>query len=138
MMVFMIRSSKPRKQRKFRFTAPMHARQNFVNVHISKELSSRLGIKRRSIEVRKGDTVRIMSGDSKGKSGKVSAVRLRTGKIFIEGIIKKDAKGKEKQVPIHSSNVYLSDIDTSDKLRKIGVDSAVVNQKSDVNGEQGK
>ncbi|MCL4365009.1 MAG: 50S ribosomal protein L24 [Candidatus Marsarchaeota archaeon] len=131
----MIRSSKPRKQRKFRFTAPMHVRQNFVNVHISKELSSRLGIKRRSIEVRKGDTVRIMSGDSKGKSGKVSEVRLRTGKILIEGIIKKDAKGKEKQIPVQASNVYLSDIDTSDKLRKAGVDAAFVKQKSDVNGK---
>ena len=138
MMIFMIKSSKPRKQRKFRYTAPMHTRQNFVNVHISETLSSKLGIKRRSIEVRKGDTVKVMVGDNKGKGGKVSAVSLKTGKILIEGIIKKDAKGKEKPIPIHASNVYLSDLDMSDKLRKVSVDSAVVKQKSDIHGKQGK
>ncbi|MDE1834655.1 MAG: 60S ribosomal protein L26, partial [Candidatus Micrarchaeota archaeon] len=51
-MIFMIESSQPRKQRLFRANAPMHIRQNFVNVHISKDLAKKLGIKRRSIEIR--------------------------------------------------------------------------------------
>src|SRR5271155_4200678 len=98
----MIQSSQPRKQRKFRANAPMHMRQNFVNVHISKELSAKLGIKRRSIEVRKGDTVKVMTGDNRGKTGKVSIVNLKTGKVFIEGIVRKTAKSKDKLIPIYS------------------------------------
>ncbi|MHB1830280.1 MAG: 50S ribosomal protein L24 [Candidatus Micrarchaeaceae archaeon] len=118
----MIKSAKPRKQRKFRFTAPNHTRQNFINVHISKELSEKLGIKRRSIEARKGDTVKIMAGDSKGKSGKITAVSLKTGKIMVDGIVRKNSKNKELQIAIYASNTYLTDMDLSDKLRKAEID----------------
>ncbi len=120
----MIESAKPRKQRKFRFTAPMHEKQNFVNAHISKELSAKLGIKRRSIEVRKGDTVKIMAGDNRGKSGKVMDVDLRTGKIRIDGVIRKNSKNKDLQIPIHASSVYILDLDLSDKLRKADVEGS--------------
>ncbi len=113
----MIYSSKPRKQRNFRFNAPMHVRQHFAHVHLSKELKSKLGTKKRNIEVRKGDTVKIMAGGFRGKSGKVSGVDLKSGKIFVEGINRKDARGKEKPIPIQTSNVYLTDIDLGDKLR---------------------
>ena len=47
----MIESGKPRKQRIFRYSAPMHLRQHMVNAHISKQLSEKLGIKKRSIAV---------------------------------------------------------------------------------------
>ena len=53
-------SAHARKQRKFRFTAPMHVRQKFVHAHISKELATKLGIKKRNTAVRKGDTVKVM------------------------------------------------------------------------------
>src|SRR5271163_2628205 len=110
----MIQSSQPRKQRKFRATAPMHMRQNFVNVHISKELAAKLGIKRRSIEVRKGDTVKVMTGDNRGRSGKVAQVDLKSGNVQIEGLTRKNAKNKDKLMPIYSSNLYLTDLDLTD------------------------
>lgn len=122
-MIFMIESAKPRKQRKFRFTAPMHTRQNFVSAHISKELSAKLGIKRRSIEVRKGDTVKVMSGDSKGKSGKVLDVNLKSGRLRIDGVVRKNAKAKELQIPIYASSVYLLDLDLTDKFRKAKIEA---------------
>lgn len=118
----MIQSGQPRKQRKFRANAPMHIRQNFVNVHISKELSAKLGLKRRSIEVRKGDTVKVMAGDSRGKTGKVAEVDLKTGKVFIEGLARKNAKNKDKTIPIYSSNLYLTDLDLTDKYRQAEVE----------------
>lgn len=124
----MIQSAKPRKQRKFRFTAPMHKRQNFVNVHISKELSTKLGTKRRSIEVRKGDTVKVMAGDHKGKSGKVVDVNLRTGKIRVDGVNRKNSKNKDLQIPLFASSVYLVDLDLTDKLRKAEVEGAKPNK----------
>lgn len=122
-MFDMIQSSKPRKQRLYRYTAPMHARQKFLNVHISKELSKKLGIKKRTIELRKGDTVKVMSGSHKGKSGKVNDVNLATNRINIEGIIRKNAKSKELFISIYSSNVYLTDLDTTDKRRLQKIES---------------
>ena len=119
----MIQSSKPRLQRKFRYTAPLHVRQKFVHSHISKELATKLGIKRRSMAVRKGDTVKIMTGKNRGKIGKVNQVSLGKGTILIEGILKKTAKGKEILIPISASNVYLTDLDLTDKLRKAKMDS---------------
>ena len=116
-MIIMIESAKPRKQRLFRYTASNHLRQKFVHAHVAKELASKLGLKRRSISVRRGDTVRVMSGASRGKSGKVSGVDLHRAVVFVEGINRKNAKGKESQVPISASNVYITDLDMSDKLR---------------------
>ena len=113
----MIQSSQPRKERKFRFTAPLHDRQKFLHAHVSEELAKKLGIKSRSISMRKGDTVKVQSGAHRGKSGKVSKVNLHNGRIYIDGINRKDAKGKEFPIPIYSSNVYLMDIDLTDKLR---------------------
>ncbi len=124
----MIKSSKPRKQRKFRYNAPMHIRQNFVNAHIAKELISKLGIRRRSIEVRKGDTVKVMAGSRKGASGKVLSVDLGRGTIAVDGIVKKNAKGKELAIPISASSVYITDLDLSDKLRKAKVDAARISK----------
>ncbi len=114
----MIGSSQPRKQRKFRFNAPMHARQKFLNVHISKELRQKLNTGKRAIGVRKGDTVKVMAGAHKGESGKISSVNLRTGMVFIDSIKRKKSKGKEILVPIYSSNLYITDLDMSDKYRK--------------------
>ncbi len=118
-----MQSSKPRKQRLFRFNAPMHVRQSYAHAHVAKEAAEKLGIKRRSIQVRRGDTVKVMTGSNKGKSGKVNRVDLRRSAVYIEGISRKTAKGKELLLPIKASNVYITAIDTGDKLRreKLGV-----------------
>ncbi len=122
-MMFMIESSKPRKQREFRFgSAPMHARQHFAHAHIAKDLAKKMGIKRRSIEVRRGDTVKVMSGGNRGKSGKVNSVDLRKSVLFIDGVVRKKAKGKEVPVPVYISNVYITDFDLTDKMRKARLD----------------
>jgi large subunit ribosomal protein L24 len=123
-VILMIASSKPRKQRLFRYTAPMHERQKFAHAHISKELAAKLGIKKRSTGVRRGDTVKVMSGRNRGKSGKVLSVDLGRSVLFVEGIVKKNARGKEKQVPIATSNVYITDMDMSDKLRGAKMEGA--------------
>ncbi|MGC8699592.1 MAG: 50S ribosomal protein L24 [Candidatus Micrarchaeia archaeon] len=122
----MIQSSKPREQRKFRYTAPLHIRQKFASAHISKELAQKLGIKRRSIELRRGDIVKVMAGGQKGKSGKVNKINLRKGFVYVEGITRKTAKGKEIMVPIRSSNLYITDLDLSDKYRKDMLDKMKV------------
>jgi large subunit ribosomal protein L24 len=111
-------SVQPRVQRLRRFTAPLHVRQKFAHAHVSKELKAKLGIKRRAVQVRKGDTVKIMAGKDNGKAGKVGRVDLRRSVVFIDGITRKTAKGKELQIPVRINKVYITDLDLSDKLRK--------------------
>jgi large subunit ribosomal protein L24 len=104
----MIKSRKPRTQRKFRYTAPLHIRKKFVHVHLSKELRTK--IKKRSIQAKSGDKVRIMRGKFKGKEGKISKIDLSESKIFVEGITQKKANGKEVPIPIDPSNLMIIEL----------------------------
>ena len=76
--------------------------------------------KRLRLHVSKGDTVRVMRGEDKGKEGKVIRVYLKTGRVVIEGvnIVKMHRKARtaeeqsgirEAPAPVHSSNVMLLD-----------------------------
>jgi large subunit ribosomal protein L24 len=68
--------------------------------------------------IRKGDTVRVVAGKEKGKTGKVLEVDPRKQKVYIEkiNIIKRHTKPSqkrrqggiiEKEGPLHISNVML-------------------------------
>jgi large subunit ribosomal protein L24 len=72
------------------------------------------------LHVTKGDTVRVMRGEDKGKEGKVLRVFRKTGRVTIEGvnIVKRHRKARraeeesaivEMPAPIHHSNVMLLD-----------------------------
>ncbi len=100
-------SIQPRKQRKFRYTAPLHLRKKMVCAHISKELAAKLGTARRSVSVRKGDKVRLMRGEKKGHTGKVVEVNLADLKVYIEGVSHRNAKGVEKTYPVDPSNLLI-------------------------------
>jgi large subunit ribosomal protein L24 len=109
------KSKKPRKQRKLLYTAPLHTRRKMMAAHLSKELREKY--KRRSLPVRKGDEVKIMSGEFKGKTGKVSRVDLKKYRVYIEGVTRKRTVGTEVQVPIHPSKLMIVNLDLSDKRR---------------------
>lgn len=108
-------STQKRKQRKFLFKAPLHIKHRIMNAGLSVELKKEYGI--RSLPVRKGDTVKVMVGDSKGKSGKVAKVSLSRMRIFVEGCDVAKADGTKALYPIHPSNVKIEKLDLSDKLR---------------------
>ena len=68
------------------------------------------------MHVKKGDTVEILSGDDKGKKGKIVRAFTSEGKVLIEGINmvkkheksrKQDGKGQtvERAMPVHASKV---------------------------------
>ena len=70
------------------------------------------------LKIKKGDTVKIIAGDDKGKSGKVLAVYPKTMQVIVEGckFAKKAVKPSEQnqnggfatiEMPIHISNVSL-------------------------------
>ena len=102
-------SRQARKQRKFRYNAPNHARRKMVSAHISKELRAKLGTARRSIQPRKGDKAKVVRGDHRGHTGKIFEVDLSTLKVYVEGAHTRTAKGLEKLVPLDPSNIVLLD-----------------------------
>ncbi|OGI20181.1 MAG: 50S ribosomal protein L24 [Candidatus Melainabacteria bacterium RIFCSPHIGHO2_02_FULL_34_12] len=72
------------------------------------------------LKIKRGDTVMVISGAEKGKSGKIIAAFPKEGKVIVEGIniIKKHQKAKgmgrpgeiiEKEAPIFASKVMYFD-----------------------------
>ena len=73
-----------------------------------------------SVHVKKGDEVYILTGKSKGLTGKVLEVHTKTGRVVVDGvnIVKKHTKPrppaepeggiKAKPAPIDASNVKLA------------------------------
>ena len=77
-------------------------------------------VERVTMSITRGDTVRVMRGEDKGKEGKVLRVFPKTGRLTVEGIniVKKHRKARraeeqsgiiEMPAPIHHSNVMLLD-----------------------------
>ena len=83
---------------------------------------------RQPVHVRKGDTVRVMRGDDKGKEGRVMKVFTKTGRVLIEGvnIVKKHRRARrpeeqsgiiEMPAPVDASNVMLLDPKSGEPTR---------------------
>jgi large subunit ribosomal protein L24 len=108
-------SKNPGKQRKYRAKAPLHIKGSFLHSRLSKDLEKTY--KRRSLRVRKGDTVKITRGEFKKKTGKVNEVDLKRSKVFIDKveITKKD--GTKRMRPVDPSNIIIIDLNTEDKRR---------------------
>lgn len=111
----MIKSKKPRKQRKFLFTAPLHLRRKFLSAHLSKELKEKY--KTRSFPLRKGDEVEVMRGKFKKRTGKISRVDTKEQKIYIDGISIKRTDGTDRLKAIHPSNLKILKLILDDKKR---------------------
>lgn len=109
-------SKKPGKQRKYRHNAPLHIKQKLVNAHLSKELRKKYA--KRSIALRKGDRVKITTGQFSKREGKIENVDLKKTRIFVSGIevVKKD--GTKRLLPLHPSNLMITELSLDDKLRQ--------------------
>lgn len=107
-------SKQTRKQRKYQARAPLHIRHKFLSANLSKELRKKIG--RRSLELRKGDNVKIMRGEFKKKTGKILGVDLKKTRISIEGIQRKKKDGTKVNVYFHPSNLQILEI-KEDKFR---------------------
>ncbi|MFV8224937.1 50S ribosomal protein L24 [Christiangramia aquimixticola] len=81
------------------------------------------------LKIKSGDTVRVIAGDHKGKEGKVQKVLIEKNKAIVEGVnmISKHEKPsasnpqggiKEKEAPIHISNLSL--IDKNGETTRVG------------------
>ncbi|MBI2137701.1 50S ribosomal protein L24 [Candidatus Woesearchaeota archaeon] len=102
------RSVQPRKQRKFRYNAPLHVRVRFVSAHLSPELRKRHG--RRSLPLKSGDVVKVQAGSFKGKAGKVSSVDTKRVSAYIEGIESSRRDGTKVFVPVAVSSLMIVEL----------------------------
>ena len=82
---------------------------------ISKELRKKYS--RRSIRIMTNDTVKVMRGEYKGLTGKVTKISTQTSGIAIEGNKKEKLKGEKIDVYIHSTNMIITALNTDDKWR---------------------
>ena len=73
------------------------------------------------IHVKKGDTVKVISGADNGKTGKITSVDLEKGRAFVEGInlVSKHTKPSaanpqggivKREASVHISNLMVVDI----------------------------
>lgn len=108
-------SKQPRKQRKFRYQAPLHLRHKMMSVNLSPEL--REEYERRSLPVRKGDTVKVLRGDFKDHEGKVETVDLKNYRIMIEGVNVQKPDGNQVYHPVHPSNLMIMEMELDDDER---------------------
>ena len=83
---------------------------------------------RQKLHVTKGDTVQLISGDEKGKRGRVLRVLPKTGRVIVEGInlVKRHRRattpGGESGIitmaaPVHHSKVMLVDPTSGEPTR---------------------
>ncbi len=108
-------SKKPNKSRKEQYTLPKHKASKSVKGHLNEKL--RKEISKRSISLRKGDTVKIVRGEFVGKEAKITQINRSGRKLYLEKIVKKKSNGQEWQVPIDASKIIVIDVEKTDRKR---------------------
>lgn len=120
---------KPDTERRKYYKAKNHTKTRKMNVHLSKELRSKLKKKTRSTMLRKGDKVRVMRGPSRGKSAKVVRVSHTKMKVFLEGITVRTAKAREVLVPLSPSNLELIELEKTKEREVLFNEAAFSKEK---------
>jgi large subunit ribosomal protein L24 len=104
-----------------------------INVHRKtrgqrNRIRHQINSERAKLHVAKGDTVRVVRGDDKGKEGKIIRVVTKTGRVVVEGIniVKKHRKARRAEetsgiidmpAPLDASNVMLLDPKSGEPTR---------------------
>ena len=81
------KSTKPNKQRKYAHNAPLHIRNKFLSCSITKSLKDEH--KTKHIRVKTKDTVKILRGEHKGKTGEITKVNVKDATVHIKDITRK-------------------------------------------------
>ena len=74
---------------------------------------------KRKLQVKTGDTVMIIAGKDKGKTGKIIAAQPAKDRVIVEGPNQANPQGGiiTKEAPIHVSNVMVIDPKTKEPSR---------------------
>ncbi len=98
----------------YQATAVVKSRQ--LSSHLSQELRKKYG--KRSIRIIEGDTIRVLRGEFRGVTGKITSVSTPKNGVSVEGVKKEKLKGGNLDVFIHPSNLIVTELNTEDKWRQ--------------------
>jgi large subunit ribosomal protein L24 len=106
----------PRRQRKALYTAATFERRRRMTVPLSRDLRKRFRL--RSLPVRKGDTVRVLSGSFVGREERVAKVDRRSYAVVLDNVTLKTGEDKLKPLPLRTSHLVLTKLNLSDPWRR--------------------
>lgn len=115
---------KPDTERKKYYSEKLHKRKKRVRAHLSKDLRAKLKSKKRSLQVRKGDVVKVLRGSQKGKEAKVSKVSTLKRKVYLEGVTVTNSRSRDVFVPFEPSNVLLVGLEPTPERKKVFAEDA--------------
>jgi len=108
-----LKATKMRNKQIYYATSKIRSAQ--TSSSLSSELRKKFG--KRSARIVKGDTVKVLRGEFYGTAGKVTKILTQKNSITIDGIKREKVKGEKIDVPIHSTNVLITALNTDDKWR---------------------
>ena len=107
---------KPTKMRnRMIFQATLQTRSKQMGSALSKDLQKKYG--KKSARVVEGDSVTIIRGEFKGVDGKIAKISTEKSGVTIDGVKKEKTKGDKFDVYIHTSNLVITSLNSSDKWR---------------------
>ena len=86
-----------------------------MSANLSKELRKKYG--KRNIPLRKGDTVKVMRGKFKKKTGKIITIYTKKMKVEIENMQLKKQDGSKANVKFNPSFLQVTELNLEDKKR---------------------
>jgi len=110
-----ISSIQTRKQRKYRYNAPLHTRIKFSGAKLHKTLREKYSIK--TLRIVKGDKVKVMRGSYKGKEAIIEKVDRKNNKLILEKIMVSRRDGSDVPLEFEPSNVMIISLNLEDKRR---------------------
>jgi large subunit ribosomal protein L24 len=112
----MAKTKKPSKQRKRNiYKTNIYGKRKLLVSKLDKPLVKTTNKKR--MTVRKGDTVKILRGKYKSKTGKVDKVSYTHSKVYIKDIKQTNSRGQDKLIPFNASNLIIIDLLLNDNKR---------------------
>jgi len=111
-----MKSTKPGKQRKYLYNAPLHKKRKWLSSHLSENLL--LKYDKRSVPVITGDEVEVMRGSFKGHKDKVASIHVKKQVVEVEGMTTAKADGTKIAKSIHASNLLITKLNLTDRWRR--------------------
>jgi large subunit ribosomal protein L24 len=112
----MEKTTQGRKQRRRFANLSLHQKHSQLSALLSPDMRKRF--QRRNLPIKRGDKVKVICGSDKGKEGEVMKVDLKNLKIFIDKVVSKKRDGTEVLRPMDSSNLMITELNLSDKMRQ--------------------
>ncbi len=109
-------SSSPRRQRRALYTASISERRRRMTTPLSRELRGRFH--KRAVPVRKGDTVRVLSGSFAGREERVAKIDRAGYSVTLDNVTLKTAEEKLKPLSIRTSHLVITHLNLADPWRR--------------------